>query len=71
MIFDLAPIYNSRVINAAPSGPLHLRQVRAPASSIKWVLKTKELVGAGRFERPTPLRPRRECDQVGLESNPQ
>jgi hypothetical protein len=54
LIFAIWSIYKSHVINACPSGPLHLRQVRAAVSSIKLTLKTKDLVGAGRFERPTP-----------------
>ncbi len=54
MIFRPLAISNSHVINAGRSGPLHLRQVRGTASFSKWKLKIKDLVGAGRFERPTP-----------------
>ncbi len=54
MIFRPLAISNSHVINAGRSGPLHLKQVRGAASLSNWMLKTKDLVGAGRFERPTP-----------------
>jgi len=46
--------YNSQVFNAGQGGPLHRRQVRAAVNLPEKPLKIKALVGAGRFERPTP-----------------
>src|SRR5258706_9174031 len=46
--------YNSHVFNASQRGPLHRRQVRAAVNLPEKPLKIKALVGAGRFERPTP-----------------